>query len=133
MDDERQELLSAFSQDVQDLCLSMRARILELVPDATETVMPGYRSLAYGFDGGIAGEFASIVLHTTYVNLQLHRRTELPDPSRLLEGTGKQLRHVKIRSAETIQRDEVTALVQAAVALARPQGPEADRAWSIIL
>lgn len=119
MDDQRQALLDGFSEDVRRLCLATRARILELVPDARETVMPGYKSLAYGFDGGMSDEFTSIVLHANHVNLQLHRGTGLPDPSGLLEGTGKRLRHVKIRTPETIRRDDVTALILAGAALAR--------------
>ena len=119
MDGKRDALLDGFSEDVQRLCLATRELILDLVPDATETVMPGYRSLAYGFGEGMQGEFASIVLHRNHVNLQLHQGTELPDPSGLLEGTGKRLRHVKIRSADTVERDDVAALIRAGAALAQ--------------
>lgn len=119
MDDQRQALLDGFNEEVQRLCLETRSRILELAPDARETMMPGYKSLAYGFGDGMRGEFASIVLHNTYVNLQLHQGTALPDPAGLLEGTGKNLRHVKIRSADTVQRDEVRALIEAAAAMSR--------------
>lgn len=120
MDDELHDLLDDFSQEVQQLCMSVRARIFELVPDAQEKVMRGYNSLAYGFGGGMKGEFASIVLHPRHVNLQLHRGTELPDPARLLEGTGKNMRHVKIRSTETIGSEAVKELIEAAIALSRP-------------
>lgn len=120
MDDELHLLLGGFSDDVQHLCMSMRARIFEIVPDARDTVMRGYNSLAYGVDGGMKGEFASIVLHARYVNLQLHRGTELPDLEGLLEGTGKAMRHVKIRTEETIRSAGVTELIESASTLSRP-------------
>jgi len=43
----------------------------------------------------------------------------LADPERLLEGTGKGLRHVKIRSLAEANRPPVRALVAAALARRR--------------
>ena len=43
----------------------------------------------------------------------------LADPERLLEGTGKRLRHVKIRSLAEANRPPVRALVAAALARRR--------------
>lgn len=120
MDDELQSMIGDFSPEVQHLCMAMRARLVELVPDARERVMRGYKSLGYGFGGTMSEQFASIVLHSRHVNLQLHRATELPDPAGLLEGTGKNLRHVKIRSTETVDSDDVKALIESAAALSRP-------------
>jgi hypothetical protein len=92
----------------------------ELVPDAQEKVMRGYNSLSYGLPSGMKEQFASIVLHRERVNLQSHRATELSDPDRLLEGTGKAMRHVKVQTEETAQSREVGELIESAAALARP-------------
>lgn len=119
MDNDLHDLLDGFDQEVQHLCMSVRARILEFVPDAREKVRRGYNSLAYGFDDSMNQEFASIVLHAGHVNLQLHRGTDLPDPEGLLEGTGKAMRHVKIRSVETVQSEDVRRLIESAATLAR--------------
>jgi hypothetical protein len=43
--------------------------------------------------------------------------TSLPDPEGLLEGTGKNLRHVKLRTLEDLQRPALKSLVQAACKL----------------
>ncbi len=117
MDDNVQELLDDFSPEVQQLSLSLRARILELVPDAREKVMRGYKSLSYGLDG--KDQFSAIVLHSERINLQFHQGTDLPDPAGLLEGTGKVMRHVKVRTEETIQSEEVKELIESAAALAQ--------------
>lgn len=119
MNDDVRELLDAFGPEVRGLTLALRERIREVVPDAAETVMRGYRSLSYSFGGGMNTQFAAIVLHGAYVNLQFPRGTDLPDPAGLLEGTGKAMRHVKVRTAETIWRPEIEDLLASAAALAR--------------
>ena len=48
------------------------------------------------------------------MNLQFYRGTSLPDPDGLLEGTGKELRHVKLRHAKDARTPAVKALVRAA-------------------
>jgi hypothetical protein len=114
-----QELLNEYSPEVQQLALAMRVRLRELTPDAQETVMKGYNSFNYSFGGGMRDRFLAIVLHRAHVNLQFFNGVDLPDPAGLLEGTGKKLRHVKIRTMETIQRPEVKDLIEAAAALSK--------------
>jgi hypothetical protein len=45
----------------------------------------------------------------------------LRDPGKLLEGTGKYLRHVKLRSAADVRRSEVRALLEEAAELNRKE------------
>lgn len=45
------------------------------------------------------------------------RGTSLPDPAKLLEGTGKNLRHVKLRSMEDLGKPTLKKLIQAAARL----------------
>lgn len=119
MADALQDLLDAFSPEVQTLALAARDEIQKLVPDAQEKIIKGHKAISYGFGQGMKDQFAALVLHRAHVNLQLTRGTELPDPSGILEGTGKAMRHVKIREAEALQREDVRTLIQAAVAKAR--------------
>ena len=48
------------------------------------------------------------------VNLAFFRGAELDDPERLLEGTGKGMRHVTVKSVGDINEDAVGTLVRAA-------------------
>ena len=79
--------------------------------------MAGYRSLSYGFGGGMRDHFAAIVLHKHHVNLQFYRGVDLSDPDDLLEGTGKAMRHVKIRDVEAVEDERIAALIRQAVEL----------------
>jgi hypothetical protein len=54
------------------------------------------------------------------VNLNFGDYETLPDPDHLLEGTGKGIRHVKIRSAADLRRPGVKALLQAAAKRVTP-------------
>jgi hypothetical protein len=52
-----------------------------------------------------------------HVTLGFHFGTSLDDPEGLLEGTGKNLRHVKLREAEDLRRKGLRKLVQVAARL----------------
>ena len=54
-----------------------------------------------------------------YINLGFYQGAVLADPQGLLEGTGKGLRHVKLRSLAEANRRPVRALVAAALARRR--------------
>jgi hypothetical protein len=61
----------------------------------------------------------AIIPHSAHVNLQLVDGVDLPDPDGLIEGTGKRIRHVKVRSVEAAASPAVRAIVNAQVALRR--------------
>ena len=42
----------------------------------------------------------AIIPHKAHVNLQLADGVDLPNPDGRIEGTGKRIRHVKVRSVE---------------------------------
>jgi hypothetical protein len=49
-----------------------------------------------------------------HVNLGFFQGADLPDPAALLEGTGKGLRHVKLKTLDALGQPSVIALIQAA-------------------
>lgn len=60
--------------------------------------------------------FAYVNAFRTHVNIGFFRGAELPDPQRLLEGTGRFMRHVKLRPGAAIDSAALTALIEAAYA-----------------
>jgi len=58
--------------------------------------------------------FAYVNAFTAHVNVGLFHGADLPDPSRLLEGTGKLMRHVKLRPDREIDAPALTNLIQTA-------------------
>jgi hypothetical protein len=49
-----------------------------------------------------------------WVSIYLFRGTELDDPDRLLEGTGKSMRHIKLREPKDVSRPEVKRMIRQA-------------------
>lgn len=52
------------------------------------------------------------------------RGTALPDPGKLLEGTGKHVRHVKLRSVADVRRPGLKKLIVAAAKLNKKDPPK---------
>ncbi len=61
--------------------------------------------------------FCFYMVGKNHVTFGFHYGTSLDDPERLLEGTGKNLRHVKLRTVEDLEKKGLKDLVLAAVRL----------------
>ncbi len=109
-----EEFLSKHPPEVQVLAHRTREIIRAANPDVVESVNPGRGNLAYGSGVKMGEWYCYIAPFKSYMNLGFLRGTELPDPDGLLEGTGKLLRHIKIRQIEDVERSGVRALLVAA-------------------
>ncbi|MEH6461168.1 DUF1801 domain-containing protein [Chitinimonas sp. JJ19] len=58
--------------------------------------------------------FAYVNAFTAHVNVGFFRGAELADPEHLLEGTGKYMRHVKLRPGQQVDGLALMALVETA-------------------
>lgn len=94
-------------------------RIMERLRELVRSEAPGAEeSIKWGHPWySQEGHLCAFMRHADYVRLQLIRGVELDDPSGLLEGTGKGMRHLKIRSAEDLPEAEVKAWIRQAVEL----------------
>lgn len=60
--------------------------------------------------------FGYVNVFTSHVNVGFFHGAELPDQSRLLQGNGKFMRHVKLRPGTPINSAALTRLIEAAYA-----------------
>jgi len=58
--------------------------------------------------------FGYVNAFTAHVNVGFFRGAELADPARLLEGTGKYMRHVKLRPERGVDAKALTKLINTA-------------------
>ena len=58
--------------------------------------------------------FGCVNAFTSHVNVGFFHGAALPDPARLLQGTGKFMRHVKLRPETAINAAALSALIDAA-------------------
>jgi hypothetical protein len=103
----------------QAVATGLRALIKTVAPQVKEGVN------AWGlpmFDSN--GPFGYFMIGKSHVTFGLYEGTSLDDPERLLEGTGKNLRHVKLRTVEDLRRPGLRKLVKSAVRLNRENPSE---------
>jgi hypothetical protein len=112
-------LLGEHPLELQAIERALRATIRTAFPEAIVQVDFANKLIAFGRSMKIRGLLFAIIAHKAHVNLQLADGALLPDPAALIEGTGKRIRHVKIRSVEAAASPEVRAIIVAQLA-ARP-------------
>jgi len=111
-----EQFLSTYPADVQALALKTRALVKEIVPDAQERVYEAYKTIGYGSGTKMDAMFCYIAPMKDRINLGFYRGVVLPDTEGLLEGTGKLLRHVKVRSMADVEKPALRQLIMDAVA-----------------
>jgi hypothetical protein len=116
------ELLALCEPSVRRLAESARKRILAVVPDAKEKLRPGWGLIGYN----APAYFAFIEPARNQVRIGFEWGVMLPDPKRLLEGDGSQVRYFTLRTAAALRSPELTAFLRAAAAI-RPPPREARR------
>ena len=112
--DPAEPLLARQPPHVRELTQQLRALIREVMPKATEGVHMGWEIVHYSAGKSMRDLIVALAARSTYVNIQFGAGADLPDPAHRLEGTGKKMRHVKIRSADDVRAPEVRALLTAA-------------------
>ena len=111
------ELLQLTEDSQRETAVRLREVILSIDPHACEIVHLGERAATYGVGPKkMSDGYTYILPHKSWVNLGFFRGVDLPDPHGLLEGTGKKLRHIKIRSLEDAENPMIHALIEVALA-----------------
>ena len=112
--------IDKFTPEVAALGRRVLTRVREWLPGSVEFVYDNYYALAIGFGPTERPSEAvlSVVLYPRWVHLYFLQGAVVPDPSGLLKGAGKVGRHLVLHDDATLDRPEVRALIDDAVALA---------------
>jgi hypothetical protein len=110
------KLLAEHPPEQQAIEHALRATIRREFPGAVEQVDFGNKLIAFGRSMKMRGLLFALIAHKSWVNLQLADGAELPDPNGLIEGTGKRIRHIKIRSVADASSPAVVAAIRAQLA-----------------
>ena len=70
------------------------------------------------------GPMCFFMIGKNHVTFGFLRGTSLPDPAKLLEGAGKNLRHVKLRTPEDLRKAALKKLIKAAARLNKKEPME---------
>jgi len=108
-----EEILHGRPPLVREYVEALREIVRSAAPGAKEVAYRGWRVIAYVGDS----TFCYIAPLRNGANIGFHQGVSLPDPNKLLDGTGKNLRHVKIRSPQDLRAGALKALVRRAYRL----------------
>jgi hypothetical protein len=114
-------LIAEHPPEQQSVEQALRIAIRREFPAAVEQVDFGNKLIAFGRSMKMRGLLFAIIAHKSWVNLQLADGGDLPNPDGRIEGTGKRIRHIKVRSVDDASSVPVLAAIRAQLA-ARPDG-----------
>ncbi len=112
--DPSEAILEKLTPEVRVLVQDLRALIKEAMPQVSEKAHLGWSAWHYKAGATMKDVVVAISPQRIYANLEFGDGVDLPDPKHRLEGTGKRLRHVKIRRAEDVRDPDVRSLLEVA-------------------
>jgi hypothetical protein len=128
---ELRSLITQFASAHRRLVAAMRRSLRKRLPTAHELVYEYRDCFVISYSPNERGYEGVLSIHGSAdgVKLYFNRGKELPDPAKLLEGSGRLVRFMNIEGASTLARPEVVRLIDAAIARNRipfavgPRGP----------
>ena len=126
--------INRFDPKDQKLIRSVRAAVRKRFPTANELAYDYNHSVVIGYsptDRGI-DSVVSTAARIDGVRLYFMNGPQLPDPKKLLLGSGKQTRFVRVESARQLAHPDVEALIAAAIDRAKVPLPSRGKGSLII-
>jgi hypothetical protein len=131
---ELEKFIGKFDRKNQTLIRTARHALRRRLAAANELVYDNYNFLVIGYSSTERPSdcLVSIAAGANGVALSFYQGATLPDPQRLLLGSGRQNRFVRLESAATLAQPGVEALIHAAIAQAEAPLPASGSGTLII-
>jgi hypothetical protein len=119
---------------IQKVFRSVRAAVRKRIPTANELAYDYGNALVIGYSPADRGIDAIVAIRAcaTGVFLYFSQGPQLPDPKRLLRGSGKQTRFIQVQAASQLAHPDVETLIAATIAQARIPLPSNGKGSLII-
>ena len=126
--------IAKFDPAIAKLVRAARTLLRKRYPTAIELVYDNYNALAIGYSSTerTSDVLFSLAVYARGVNLYFMYGRSLPDPQKLLEGSGTQGAFVRLADLSVLNQPDVKALMRAAVTQAEPPLPLRGRGRTII-
>jgi hypothetical protein len=123
-----------FDAENAALIRAVRKALRKRLPSANELVYDNYNFFVIGYCATERPSdcVVSIAAAANGVGLSFYYGATLPDPHKLLQGSGNQNRFIRLESAAILARPEVEELILAALAQAKNPMPRSGRGKLII-
>jgi hypothetical protein len=110
-----EDILSKFDERTALLATQVRSFLLKELKGITEIPDPAAKMVAYGYGPGYTDMICTILLSKKGIKLGFYKGSELPDPAKLLTGTGKVHRYVEIKNADDLRKPALKKLISEAL------------------
>ena len=126
--------IEKFGPKDQRLIRAVRSAVRKRLPTANELVWDNYNFFVIGYSPTErpTDSIVSIAARANGVGLCFIHGASLPDPKKLLLGSGKQTRFIRLESAASLAYPDVEALMAAAIDRAKTPLPATGRGRLII-
>ena len=129
-----ESFIRKFDPAVAKLARSVRSAMRKRFPTAVELVYDNYNALAMGFGSTerVSDVIVSIAVYARGVNLWFMYGRSLPDPKKLLQGSGNQGAFIRVPDISVLSNPDVDALLRAATKHAKPPLPKTERGYTVV-
>jgi hypothetical protein len=126
--------IDKFEPEHQVLIRAVRKMLQKRMPTANEMVWDNYNFFVIGYSPTErpSDSILSIAAGANGVGLSFYWGSKLPDPHKVLLGSGSQNRFIRLESKTTLSRPEVDALIGAAIAQCKVPLPSKGKGKLII-
>lgn len=103
-------------QSLIDLYTSLRHLILSIHPEAHELLYHTHAlTSVYSISTKLGDGYCHIPIYSQHLNLGFNKGTLLDDPHELLQGTGKLIRHIPIKTEKDFKNKKVKTMIKSAI------------------
>ena len=126
--------IAKFDPKVAKAIRASRAALRKRFPTANELVYDNYNFFVIGYSTTERPSdcMVSLAANAKGVGLCFYYGATLPDPGKILLGSGNQNRFIRLESAATLAKPDVEALLRAATAQAKTPLPATGRRRTIV-
>ena len=114
---ELQGFIDRYTPGIATLARACLRKMRAKLPGAVQLVYDNYNALVIGFGPSERASEAvfSIVLYPRWVTLFFLRGASLPDPDKVLKGSGKVVRHIVLAAASDLDKPAIRGLMATAL------------------
>jgi len=94
--------LANYDEKVYELAMQMRQLLFKVLPGIAEEIDVPAKILGYGYGKKYTETVCTLIPSKKGLKLGLYRAIDLPDPEKILTGSGKVHKYVVIDSVDTI-------------------------------
>ena len=111
------ELLADRPNELYELTIELRRYVKGFASQSSEMLYKTYAvSNVFTFSDRLKEAFIHIAVYAEHVNLGFNYGATFDDPTEVLKGTGKLIRHIRVDSIAKVKKPPVKKLIRAAVA-----------------